>query len=127
MTRALAFGWLAAGCATVETDPVAKAACKTLHDQVAEEWVALVDESSGCELPTDCHAPFGACELGAGGCQEAVNVAWTSEAIEKWKADARKGLEAAGCEATVDICDCYGGYDADCVDNVCTLVYVGYD
>jgi hypothetical protein len=118
-----------AGCSTlpVTIDELPGPSCDAIRADLGDDYAALLEANQACDETADCHAPFGACELGLGGCQEAVSVNLTEEALDVFRADASKELEDADCEATTVACDCYGGYDADCVNRVCTLIYVGYN
>lgn len=112
-----------AGCGTV-AEITNEVSCDALADRLQGEYDTLIGASSGCETNADCHAPFGACTAGVGGCQEAVNVALTQQDLASFEADAVAELQAGKCGMSP--CDCYGGYEAECADGECALVYVGY-
>jgi hypothetical protein len=116
---------LVAGCGQVK-EKVKDLTCGPLRDDLASQYQDLIASNTACETTADCHAPLGACEIGFGGCQEAVNKDLTVAELEAFEQDARDQLSLIDCEESTVTCDCYGGYDAECQDNECVLIYVGY-
>jgi hypothetical protein len=105
---------------TGDTGTTAAPDCDTIRVDWQATYDALVANDS-CSAPEDCHAPFGACVTGLGGCQEPVSTAVTQADIDDLSAAFGAEMEASGCDASSAACDCYGGYAADCEGGHCVL------
>ena len=115
------------GCAGATTDDtLPPESC----DEIRAEWQAAYDAllaENTCDAAEDCHAPFGACVTQLGGCQEAVAITVTQDALGEVESGFIAEAEAAGCEPFEAVCDCYGGYGADCDGGTCVLTGPTYE
>ena len=115
--------WVLFAVACVGTDsppPGSEADCERIHT----EWQGLYDElvsNTVCSTDEDCHAPYAGCAVGFGGCQVAVSTVVTQHDIDEIVEGYATEASGVECEVTTAICDCYGGYEANCDQGTCVL------
>jgi hypothetical protein len=111
---------LSASCVGAESLPPSRS-CDAIWDDWIAQYDALVADNS-CAVDEDCHALWGGCEHGLGGCQEAVHVSVSAYDIESLTDGFLAEARPAGCLASAAICDCPPKSDAACVFGVCQLL-----